>query len=200
MKISILILISFLYCINPATATAQELYSHFSCEIKKQVILDMVDGEPKIYSSIQGGLKNGDSFNIIFNTNTYWLEMKLDGVEKNLYISDLNDTFEAKFPYRDFDSFYSKIFDIEYMNGHELKLSKNDISVHSDSVRFGMKRYHKDDWSGTFALSYSNHLIGFTCTMDGQYNDIIEKLRNACFEREECKNKYLERSNYSLGE
>lgn len=76
--VSVTLLISF-----TAKLSAQELNSSLTCEIKKQVILEMQEGEPKVYSGYKHGLDDGDKINIKLMASDSFINVSLKNIEKN---------------------------------------------------------------------------------------------------------------------
>ena len=77
-------------------------------------------------------------------------------------------------------------------NDTRLTLSKNNISLTTAMTHFELNRYYKDDWSGVINQQEGTHLIGVDCTMDGKFNEIVERVRAVCFSKESCKKTYEE--------
>lgn len=198
--VSVALLISF-----TANSRAQELNSSLTCEIKKQVILEMQEGEPKVYSRVQGGLVDGEKIIIKLVASDLFINASLKNIEKNssLLLADLH-ALSKNLMFSSVDAHVGKMITLKPEIVHvtdidtSLTLTKSKISLSTSMAHLELTRYYKDDWSGVISQPGGTHLIGVNCTMDGEFNEIVERVRSVCFSKESCKKTYEDYADINL--
>lgn len=201
--VSVALMISF-----TANSKAQELNSSLTCEIKKQVILEMQEGKPKVYSGYEHGLDDGDKINIKLMASDSFVNVSLKNIEKDAILWLTNRNALAKnLMLSSVDAYFGKMITLtpeiihDLDNDTSLTLTKNMMTLRTSKANFELSRYYKDDWSGVISLPESSlgpHLIGVNCTMDGEFNEIVDRIRTVCFSIESCKKTYEEYADINL--
>ena len=200
-----IIYIALILTFSSLSNAEEPLRAGLTCEIKKQWVADMVEGEPKSYSGIKGGLDDGDIININFKLSDEVLKVSLANIDKNsaLWLSN-EHAFSNPFQLKNIKSHVGKSLtikpDIKYIidDDTRINIKKNSLDINASNSNFSLTRYYKDDWSGTILLPGNRHILGVNCTMDGYYNKILEKITESCFSIDECKETYIKYSDVNI--
>jgi hypothetical protein len=200
-----IIYIALILMFSSLSNAEEPLRAGLTCEIKKQWVVDMVEGEPKSYSGVKDGLDDGDIININFKLFGEALKVSLANIDKNFDLKLSNEyALSRPFQLKNIESNLGKILiikpDIKYAIDDDtiIHIKKNYLYINTSHSNFSLTRYYKDDWSGTVLLTANRHILGVNCTMDGYYNKILEKITEACFSIDECKEEYIKYSDVNI--
>ena len=161
-------------------ATSKIYQGLFACEVKKITVVQVKEGIPKIYNSLEGGHVEGDIFGIEYSYNyVYANEMKFGNLrdeDRGKFII-LN---WGKFKKTDFENTTGMIFAYD---GDKITsgVSSDKVSIYGMVGDIFLERYYKRDWHGIMTKTHNNstqETLAIDCIhKEDQLDEIIEEAK-----------------------
>lgn len=150
----------------------------FACEVTKISVMQVKEGIPKVYNSLEGRHVEGDIFGIEYLYNYVF--------ENQMRFDNLRDEDKGKFMILNRGEF--KKPDFENLTGMILAydgdkiasgVSSDKISIYGGIGDIFLERYYKNDWQGIMTRTHSNmthETLAIDCIhKQDQLDEIIEE-------------------------
>jgi hypothetical protein len=131
------------------------LKGHFYCKIQAQNIIQVEEGKASQFPFYKDGLKTGDKFVVKYELLNNTKPIISFGIDNPVFGSSAVVKKDEATP-----SAFSASFDKEY-----IYFSTDNIRVMGMMGNIHLKRYYKNDWSGSIYKYWypSNHVIAVDC-------------------------------------
>jgi len=180
-----------------------------NCEIVDQIVMNVEDGKPKRYSSIENSYKVGDNFPIEVSfqsvdsefLNYYTLTFRLSSIKQigvktsRLFKEDVTQSTVSLSINTDEDTArsnkLSKDLGVQYLGQPFFDYENARIgskAIVLDELQVSLSRYYKNDWqlNHTYSGIEQSHIILGNCMgVSSEYNEILDVMES--FEKQKYK-------------
>ena len=176
------IFISFAVCADLNLYTSSNKDFYLSCKVLDQSIFTVEEGKNARGSSFKNGLKNGDTFIVMFEFSSA-RPSNSDVVSSYKFSMDIPSLYiDGSFSSKDIRSKRRLHFG---MGDTNVAFSANYIALNGFVSRVRLRKYYKDDWQllytnnfyGNDSISLSGHILTANCAdMPNEYSEMIKEM------------------------